>query len=206
MNVESEKRRFTQEQARDDLRLPILPNKMVAVYREPDGPRPMKQDHFICCALIPSDQVERVLASSEWVLRPDQGLPNAEHYHTEGKVKYLRFGNDAGIEPLVTRRDFSGLREGYVEVSEEFRHFHNLDYAVYDANSRKLIKIDENGNEHTVAVVYNKPNRVEIRLKEIRQFLAVKEMHLALQFDCREFSCRDESGGHGTCTRRSSSE
>ena len=31
-------------------------------------------------------------------------------------------------------------------------------------------------------------NRIKIRLKEIRQFLAIKEMHLAIQFDYREHS------------------
>ena len=184
MNMESERLRLTQAQAIEYMQRPIQANKMVTVYQEPDRPRPMKQDHFITCALIPSDQVEEALSRSEWVLQLDGGMPAAESYGT-GSIKYLRFGNDAGIEPLVTRRYFYGIREGYVEISEEFRHFHNLDY---DASSGKLIKVDENGEEHTVAVVHREPNRVEIRLKEIRQFLAVKEMHLAIQFDYREFS------------------
>ncbi len=32
------------------------------------------------------------------------------------------------------------------------------------------------------------PNRIQVRLKEIRQFLAIKEMYLSIQFDCREHS------------------
>ena len=36
-------------------------------------------------------------------------------------------------------------------------------------------KIDDEGNEHVVAVV--EPNLVKIRLKEIRQFLGIKEMY-----------------------------
>ena len=35
-------------------------------------------------------------------------------------------------------------------------------------------------NEEVVAVV--KPDHIQIRLKEIHQFLAIKEMHLAIQF------------------------
>lgn len=34
------------------------------------------------------------------------------------------------------------------------------------------------------------PKRIQVRLKEVRQFLAVKKMHLAIFFDCREHSTR----------------
>lgn len=47
----------------------------------------------------------------------------------------------------------------------------------------KFIKIDDDGIEHLVAII--EPNRIQIRLKEIRQFLAIKDMYLSIQFDCR---------------------
>ena len=50
----------------------------------------------------------------------------------------------------------------------------------------QYIKIDDEGNEHRVAVV--KPDCIKIRLKEIRQFLAIKEMYLSIQFCYYEFS------------------
>ena len=48
------------------------------------------------------------------------------------------------------------------------------------------IKIDDAGNQETIAVV--KPDEVQIRLKEIRQFLAIKEMYLSLLFEFNEYS------------------
>ena len=112
-------------------------------------------------------------------VKPGEGFPCAD------QGKYLRFGNGNGIEPLVFTRSFQGIGEDYVEISEEFRHFHNLHD---DHGSGTYVKFGDGGEENIVAVVDDKVRRVKIRLKEIRQFLAIKEMHLAIQFDCTEWS------------------
>ena len=106
-----------------------------------------------------------------------------------GQFQYLRYGNDNQIEPLVINREFNesqinyGTRTEYSEIAEEFRLFHNL---YHDKEKDKYIKIDDEGNEHRVIVV--EPNRIQIRLKELRQFLAIKEMYLSIQFRYYEFS------------------
>ena len=155
---------------------------MITVYRSDSG------DHFhrnIFCALIPSDQIERALSRSSWDLSHGGGAPGTSEKLIDGewRVEYLRYGNDRGVEPLVIDREFHGIRKDYKEISEEFRLFHNL---YHDRNSDEYLKFDDAGNETRVAVV--KPNCVQIRLKEIRQFLAVKEMHLSIQFDSVERS------------------
>ena len=91
-----------------------------------------------------------------------------------------------GSEPLVICRQFSGIKENYIEISEEFRLFHNL---YHDKEKNTYIKIDDAGNQETIAIV--KPDEVQIRLKEIRQFLAIKEMCLSTLFqfeECSEYS------------------
>ncbi len=137
------------------------------------------------CALIPLDRIDRVLSSPNWDLHWGDGMPDASVSHEVGekKVEYLRYGVYNGIEPLVFCRDFYGLYNGYMEICEEFRLFHNLHY---DKKTDEYIKIGEADNKYTVAVV--KPDRVQIRLKEIRQFLAIKEMYLSIQFDYQERS------------------
>lgn len=124
-----------------------------------------RKEFGIYCALIPSHQVEQALSKSSWDLML---------YHHEG---------DNGIKPLVINREFNesqtnyGERTNYSEISEEFRLFHNL---YYDKENDKYIKIDDEGNEHIVAVV--EPDCIQIKLQEIRQFLAIKEMYLSIQF------------------------
>lgn len=141
----------------------------------------------IYCALVPNSKTEVVLDSLTWDMHCGDGVPGTVEYWrnrgTEKVVEYLRYGNNKGLEPLALWRSFSGIRGSYVEISEEFRLFHNL---CYDPKAGKHVKIDDAGNE--TGVIVFEPERVLIRLKEIRQFLAVKEMHLAIYFDNREFS------------------
>ena len=88
-----------------------------------------------------------------------------------------------GSEPLVICRQFSGIKENYIEISEEFRLFHNL---YHDKQKNTYIKIVDAGNQETIAIV--KSDAVQIRLKEIRQFLAIKEMYLSMLFQFEECS------------------
>jgi len=83
---------------------------------------------------------------------------------------------------LVIERRFDGLRDDYIEISEEFRLFHNL---YHDRKADRYFRLDGEG-KHLVAAVT--AEHVEIRLKEIRHFLAVKRMYLSIQFDLKEFS------------------
>lgn len=184
MKAESEKERLSQQETLEHLLREIDPTDMVRVYHSAHN----GEGHYgIYCALIPADRTERVLSSSQWDLRHGAGMPTAlgKYADEEGGAQYLRFGSEDGIEPLVIDRMFFGVKEDYVEVSEEFRLFHNL---YHDRKQNRYIKIDDSGNEDVIAIV--KPRSVDIRLKEIRQFLAVKEMYLSIQFDCMVFSSK----------------
>ena len=181
MSIDSDRARLSQKKTLDSLRRDLKPTDMVTVYHKRAGYR----RGGIYCALIPCAQIDQVLSESSWDLFYGRGVPSAVvHYRGgEEKPEYLRFGNDNGIEPLVIVREFHGMRDNYNEISEEFRLFHNL---YHDIKTDEYIKVDDVGNEETVVVV--RPNCIQIRLKEIRQFLAIKEMYLSIQFDCRERS------------------
>lgn len=159
--------------------------EMVTVYYSKTS-----SDHScgIYCALIPNNQKTKCLEDFSWDLHHGNGYPEAIVYnHGDSKnASYHRYGTDKGIEPLVIDRDFYGIRPEYREINEEFRLFHRL---YHDLKENRYIKIDERGNEEEVIIV--EPNRIRIRLKEIRQFLAVKEMHLSIQFDCSVYSRED---------------
>ena len=181
-NIEQERERLSQVKNLAWLRRDLQLTDMVTVYLSDatDSHR-----HGLYCALIPSEQVEQVLAKPSWDFLHGNGLPGTVAYYAHGKeqVDYLRFGNDSGIEPLIIDREFHGLRDRYKEISEEFRLFHNL---YHDRRRDHYFIFDDDGNEELVAIV--EPNRIQIRLREIRQFLAIREMFLSIQFDFREFS------------------
>ena len=182
MSIKQDCDRLSQDKMLTKLRRTMSMADMLTVYLEHGDDAYW---YGMYCALIPSKQLDRVLGTPHWDLMHGDGLPSSVTYREDGdeKVDYLRYGNTKGIEPLVIDREFHNIRKGYLEINEEFRLFHRL---YHDQEKNQYIKIDEDEEEQIVAVV--KPDCVNIRLKEIRQFLAIKEMYLSIQFDCKEHS------------------
>jgi hypothetical protein len=182
MSIDDDHDRLSQAKMLESLTRSLPVTEMLTVYyTDTYGPH----NYGIYCALIPNNQIAQILAKPTWDLSHGQGVPGSVIYHegVEERVQYLKFGDENGIEPLVIDREFHGMRNDYKEIAEEFRLFHGL---YHDKKTDQFVKFDDDGNEIVVAIV--EENRVQIRVKEIRQFLAIREMHLSIQFDCREHS------------------
>ena len=187
MNIEKEKERLSQKKMLDSILHEPKSTEMLTVYFSDYGSG--DHNYGIYCALVPIDQKKEVLSRYTWDLSIGSGIPGSCVYYDEGveTPEYHRFGSDKGVEPLVICRDFYGFKDDYKEISEEFRLFHNL---YHDHINNRYIKIDDDGNEITIIEV--KSNHIQIRSKELKQFLAIKEMFLSIQFDCREHSLLSE--------------
>ena len=184
MSIDKDKKRLTQAHTLTEVRREHKLNEMITVYQV-NNDEEEQSKRYIYCALIPSFQIQDSLADSTWDLEFSRGMPSGITYHKQGELQreYLRYGVDNSVEPLIIDRNFHRLREDYREISEEFRLFHEL---YHNRKTDQYLKMDDAGNEEVVAVV--KPDHIQIRLKEIRQFLAIKEMHLAIQFIFSETS------------------
>ena len=182
MSIDTDKRRLSQVQILQHIQRDLKWNEMLTVYQ---AHTEEYSKHYIYCALIPSAHIEKALSVSTWDMEFSQCMPSGMISNKGGREvrEYLRYGVENGVEPLIIDRSFHRLRDDYREISEEFRLFHDL---YHDRKTDAYIKINEDGNEEVVAVV--EPNHVRIRLKEIRQFLAIKGMHLAIQFIFSESS------------------
>jgi hypothetical protein len=138
----------------------------------------------IYSALMKNTLVKRALQRPSWDLTIGDGAPGLESSFGVGKEKtrYVR-SSDSGIEPLVLKRRFHEIRPGYWEVSEDFRLYFNL----YDDKlGRKLLQIDDNGDEHE-AVLF-KDGEIKIKTFLIRQYLTIRKMKLAIFFDYSRLS------------------
>jgi len=138
------------------------------------------QDGGFYCALIAGDAVGRVLEEPSWNLHVGDGLPGCSVQYCEGEelAEYHRFGGREGLEPLIFWRTYHGLRDPHLEIGEEFRHYHN---AFWDHGAQTLTKLHLDGSEEVIGRV--RSSKLEIRLLELRQFLAIKQMYLAVFFD-----------------------
>jgi hypothetical protein len=180
--IQAELGRLSQEKLLAGFTRELRLLELITVYLR-DGGKDHSRSHY--CALVKSNQIEKSLGTLTWDLFYGNGIPGAVRYYKNGqtRVDYLRFGNDHGVEPLIIGREFHGIRPNYLEISEEFRLFHDL---YHDRKDDRYYKVNDAGNEELVAII--EPNKIQIRLKEIRQFLAIKEMHLAIFFDSRVYS------------------
>jgi len=96
---------------------------------------------------------------------------------------YKRFGGCEYAEPLIHVREFATPRPKRIEVIEEFRLYFNL---FYDKRVDAFVRTDDVGNDEEVIRLGD--NRIEIRLRELKEFAALKEMHIASFFDLCRFS------------------
>ncbi len=136
------------------------------------------------CALISNGRIEKSLSDPSWDLSLGHGLPGFSFHFEDGKEigTYYRY-SDEGIEPLVIWRSFYGMKDGYYEISEEFRHYFNL---YEDKIHNKFLRVDDNGDDEEIILMSESEIKIKVRL--IKEFLAVKKMHLALFFSFDRYS------------------
>jgi hypothetical protein len=151
------------------------------VYAVEDKP----SDRFaVFSALLEPRFVKKALKEDGWDLRVGNGFPGFSQSWRKGKgmTTYHRFGTE-GIRPLVIYRDFHGVWPSYIELCEEFRHFHNL---AEDHKNQRLLDFDESGYEVEVAKIGER--RVEINFVYLRRFLSATRLHLAIYFESVRYS------------------
>ena len=108
MSIDSDRQRLSEAKMLENIpRAPKLAemNKMIDVYFSSfkSGNSNFDRSIAIHCALIPLDEVDRVLSSPSWDLLLTGGMPNASMYYEGGgkRVEYLRYGVTNQVEPLV---------------------------------------------------------------------------------------------------------
>lgn len=137
------------------------------------------------CALIPKRKVAEILNNYTWDFLKGSGMPGCTEVCSfdREEVTYNRFGSDRdGIEPFIYYRNFAHRGE-CLEVIEEFRLLHNL---YHDKRNDIYYYIDESSDEDQVIRITD--NKVEVKLKYLKQFLGIKEMSLALYFEMDYYS------------------
>ncbi len=130
----------------------------------------------IYSALVPEASVPEVIATPAWELHKGDGgrevYRNDEHGHS-----YERLSSPHGVEPIVWVRSYDGVRPAHLELSEEYRLFHNL---FHDRDRGEFVRITDDGAEEVVGRIQGM--RCELRLRDIRQYLAIRRMYLAVYF------------------------
>ena len=130
----------------------------------------------VFCALVPDTSAKDVLSTKDWELHKGDGGPEIGSDDESGHT-YERISGPHGVEPLILHRSYDDVRPATLELSEEYRLFHNL---FHDPSKGEFLRIMDDGTEQVVARV--KDDHWELRLRDLRQYLAIRRMHLAVYF------------------------
>lgn len=132
-------------------------------------------------ALMSRQKAHDALKQQSWDISIGSGMPGFIRTHDGDHevTTYNRFSR-YGIEPLIYCRSFGGIKPKQYDLNEEFRLFHNL---YHDRHNDRYIHVDDRGGEMVAAEIGEGRARVLTHL--LRQYLAARQLALALFFDHR---------------------
>lgn len=136
------------------------------------------EDDLIYCCLVHNSKIEEYKSNTDWVIRPYyEGKPAVF-----GDGTYKTYSED-GYEPFIFIKhfNFNNGGEKYIDISEEFVLYFKLYEKAENKQNRKYYFIDELGDLDEVINV--EPKRIRIKLKYLKEYIAVRQLHFAVCFD-----------------------
>ena len=141
--------------------------------------------HFVLCGLLPSTLVNEMLSDKTYISKVIEDVW-VEPFIPPDVPTYNRWGSEGdqnGFEPLIIKRRYGRLNVDYVEISEEFRLFHDL---YHDRDTETYINSE--GETIVDIIILDGGYEVKMRLAEIQSFLTAKQLFLSLLFEVNEYS------------------
>lgn len=143
------------------------------------------EDDDVYCYLVDNSKIDVCKSKTSWDIMPsNEGKPSiiTSTYKGESKTTYQSYA-DEGFEPFIFKKDFyfhTG-NEQYVDISEEFVLYFNLYEQVESKQKRTYFFIDELGDLNEVIRI--EPKKIKIKLKYLKEYIAVRQLHFVLCFD-----------------------
>jgi len=135
----------------------------------------------VFCYLVTDTYLNEHLKNQEFgIWKGSEGRPSVSTFYLEsGEVtRYSSFEKE-GLEPFLYSKYFP--QERYIDVSEEFVNYFKLYEKGASKQERTYFFFDELGDMEEVIVVTS--DRVRIKQKFLKEYIAVRKMHLVICFD-----------------------
>ena len=142
-----------------------------------------KYDIFIQSIILPVSDIDRYMEKDTYDF--GECIPGVTIFGGN-EDKYLSWGNNEGLEPLVISRKFDGLQDHYLEIVQEFVLLFNL-----SNTDDRHIYIDLNNRNERVVEIDN--GVVSFNKIYLKTYLALKEKALLIHIDSRCINLVDEN-------------
>ncbi|MBK7468069.1 MAG: hypothetical protein IPJ43_15380 [Saprospiraceae bacterium] len=138
----------------------------------------LTKDDFIYCCLVLDSKIGEYKTKTDWKIRPyAEGKPTID---SDGAYKTY---SEDGYEPFIFAKHFklNNGHEEYLDISEEFILYFKLYERAINKQNRKYFFIDELGDLEEVIEI--EPNKIRIKLKYLKEYIAIRQVHFAVCFD-----------------------
>lgn len=144
---------------------------------------------LIYCGLVSSSQINEYREDKDWKVSPgSEGKPSIISSMVDGKwaSQYYTYDQDK-LEPFLFSKSFNfdGGHESYIDIGEEFLLYFRLYEKGTNKQNRKFYFIDDAGDLDEVIII--DPKKVKIKLKYLKEYLAVRQIFLSICFDFVRF-------------------
>lgn len=151
-------------------------------------------EHIFSC-LVNDDVVDKCMSYDTWDITHNQAGPIINEQLDGTFISYNRHNNDYS-EPIVMYLENEGRWDNDVFLAEDFVMYFKLHKEVKGKNEYIYYQVDECGDDVEVARV--KEMNLEVKLKYVKEYIAVKKQNLLVFCDEIAYSNKriDELSGH----------
>lgn len=138
---------------------------------------------YTYAVLISNDKLEKTRYCDGWELNINYSHPTINEFK-DSVGSYSQYYED-GVVPIVTIQSKKSTYNKRIRLSDEFILFYDL-RDVQNNDGIEYFIIDECGDGECIAKIT--PNQVVVQVKYIKEFIAIKEMSLLIQFETLKYS------------------
>ena len=136
------------------------------------------------CALVSDDTLPTCLQSYVWDLPWDDARPQVTEFFDERKPQLQK--NKSGLFPFIYQREPKGNYCRIIEIIEHFRLLYDLRVVNISTNESEYVQVDECGDD--VSVIKIKDTLVQVSVKYLFEYMALRELNLLVFFDFMNYS------------------
>ena len=142
-------------------------------------------DERIFSCLISDNAVDKSMLNYAWDINHAQVGPFVNEQLDGTFISYSRYHNN-DTEPIVMYLGKEGRWNEEIFLTEEFVMYFNLHKEIRDKNECVYYQVDDSGDDVEVAKIENL--NLKVRLKYVKEFIAVKKLNLLIFIDAIAYS------------------
>ena len=155
----------------------LFNDNWVPIYSEIRTP---DSDGILHAVMISKARATEAMLNASWDIHLEGGYPGFSVSYLNGEKQVIYQNSfEEGFERLILFRNFYRRRPDFIELSEEFRLFHNL--FLVEKKGIQYCTYDDNGDEIDVVKISN--NKVIVRKGFLQSYLAAKQMDFVMNFE-----------------------